>query len=219
MTSLDRSPAEQYRHEQHAHPRLPVRELYRYHQRVSARPPVSLRSISGTTYPYHGKPQQTRLRGRFLRDRPLLVRLLHAACRRELPFIRHVRVSSRVFHRHVPRYSVPGATGKEVIIFDLYPDTGASFLHVYHRLQFAAGDAVLMSRIRRSYEHRRETYFRHDRDSVPGPCDVQFLYGMCSFRLYQIVVGVSDNPALQITSDVGFECWDGLFIPTQVGLS
>ena len=167
---------------------------------------------------HHGKPQQTRLRGRFLRDRPLLVRLLHAACRRELPFIRHVRVSSRVFHRHVPRYSVPGATGKEVIIFDLYPDTGAYILHVSRRLQFAAGDAVLMSRIRRSYEHRRKTYCRHDRDAVPGPCHVQFFNCMCSFRLYQTVVGVSDNPALQITSDVGFECWDGLFIPTQVGL-
>ncbi|KAM5539945.1 hypothetical protein V8D89_006448 [Ganoderma adspersum] len=64
-------------------------------------------------------------------------------------------------------YSVPGATGKEVIIFDLYPDTATN---------------IVAKHIVATTE-------------TQSPVRV-----MCN--------------SSTITSDVGFECWDGPFIPT-----
>ncbi|KAJ8487605.1 hypothetical protein ONZ51_g4069 [Trametes cubensis] len=68
-------------------------------------------------------------------------------------------------------YAVEGATGKEVAILDLYPNTATNVL-VKHVLATT------------------ETW---------SPVRV-----MCN--------------ATTITSDVGFKCWDGLFIPTKAGL-
>ncbi|KAI0640152.1 pectin lyase fold/virulence factor [Trametes polyzona] len=68
-------------------------------------------------------------------------------------------------------YAVEGATGKEVAILDLYPNTATNIVvrHV------------------------------HARTETGSPVRV-----MCN--------------ASTIATDVGFKCWDGLFIPTQAGL-
>ncbi|KAI0368942.1 pectin lyase-like protein [Pilatotrama ljubarskyi] len=68
-------------------------------------------------------------------------------------------------------YAVPGATGKEVAILDLYPNTATNIV-VKHVLATT------------------ETW---------SPVRV-----MCN--------------ASTITSDVGFKCWNGLYIPTKAGL-
>jgi len=67
-------------------------------------------------------------------------------------------------------YFVPGATGKEVVIFDLYPDTATNIV---------AKDILATT----------ETH---------AP-----VAAMCN--------------ATTISNDVGFKCWDGLFIPTRAG--
>ncbi|KAH9854301.1 pectin lyase fold/virulence factor [Lenzites betulinus] len=68
-------------------------------------------------------------------------------------------------------YAVPGATGKEVAILDLYPNTATNIV---------VKDVI-------------------PRTETGAPVTV-----MCN--------------ASTITSDVGFKCWDGLFIPTKAGL-
>ncbi|KAI0354693.1 pectin lyase-like protein [Trametes cingulata] len=68
-------------------------------------------------------------------------------------------------------YAVPGATGKEVAILDLYPNTAQNIV-VKHIL--AATETLSPVRV------------------------------MCN--------------ASTIMSDVGFKCWDGLYIPTKAGL-
>ncbi|PIL31273.1 hypothetical protein GSI_05971 [Ganoderma sinense ZZ0214-1] len=84
-------------------------------------------------------------------------------------------------------YAVPGATGEEVIIFDLYPDTARhAVLVLMSRILGAAATNIVARHIVAATE-------------TQSPVRV-----MCN--------------SSTITSDVGFECWDGLFIPTQEGL-
>ncbi|TBU26834.1 pectin lyase fold/virulence factor [Dichomitus squalens] len=68
-------------------------------------------------------------------------------------------------------YAVPGATGKEVIIFDLYPGTATNIVakHILARTETSSPVRVLCN-------------------------------------------------SSTVTSDVGFKCWDGLFVPTLKGL-
>ncbi|KAI0800508.1 pectin lyase fold/virulence factor [Fomes fomentarius] len=68
-------------------------------------------------------------------------------------------------------YSVPGATGKEVVIFDLYPNTATSIV---------AKHVIAATK-------------------THSPVQV-----MCN--------------STTISSDVGFKCWNGLFVPTLKGL-
>ncbi|KIP01758.1 glycoside hydrolase family 28 protein [Phlebiopsis gigantea 11061_1 CR5-6] len=67
-------------------------------------------------------------------------------------------------------YAVPGATGKEVAILDLYPGTATN---IVAKDVFAVTETLAPVRV------------------------------MCN--------------ATTITSDVGFKCWDGLYIPTKAG--
>ncbi|GJE99502.1 glycoside hydrolase family 28 protein [Phanerochaete sordida] len=67
-------------------------------------------------------------------------------------------------------YAVPGATGKEVVIFDLYPNTA---------INIVAKDILAVT-------------------ETGAPVRV-----MCN--------------ASAISTDIGFKCWDGLFIPTKAG--
>ncbi|KAL4251280.1 glycosyl hydrolase 28 family protein [Abortiporus biennis] len=68
-------------------------------------------------------------------------------------------------------YFVPGATGKEVAIFDLYPDTASNIVakDIFAKTETGAPVAV-----------------------------------MCN--------------STTITTDVGFKCWDGPFVPTKAGI-
>ena len=70
----------------------------------------------------------------------------------------------------VIRYYVPGATGKEVIIFDLYPDTGGLFWGPSRQRPIAY--QIPMPRLS-SNEYRRQTRHREDRDKITGPGHVQ----------------------------------------------
>lgn len=108
------------------------------------------------------------------------------------------------------RFYVPGATGKEVIIFDLYPDTGASLSHGSPPLVCYSHPYVQLPISLRSASLQRL------RPTRPSEC--------CVTRLRWVSLhshtDVSTQSAAyeQISSDVGFKCWDGLFLPTLKGL-
>ncbi|KAF9002751.1 pectin lyase-like protein [Cyathus striatus] len=68
-------------------------------------------------------------------------------------------------------YAVPGATGKEVAIFDLYPDTASN---------------ILAKNILATTQTKSPVRVMCDPDTI--------------------------------STDVGFKCWDGFYIPTRAGL-
>ena len=85
------------------------------------------------------------------------------------------------------RYAVPGATGKEVVIFDLYPNTGASQSPFFlHSLTFVAHIDVL------SYQYRCEAYHRGYGDALARQGDVQLDHGM-SYRRHLQMTAVSQR--------------------------
>ncbi|KAI0800509.1 pectin lyase fold/virulence factor [Fomes fomentarius] len=82
-------------------------------------------------------------------------------------------------------FYVPGATGKEVIIFDLYPDT--------------ATNIVAKHIIAATETHSPVRVLCNTTTSIK-----RWLTQSAAYE--------------KISSDVGFKCWDGLFIPTLKGL-
>lgn len=138
---------------------------------------------------------------RLMRDRPLLVSV-------HWSFFRDRFTNLSEFNR----YSVPNATGKEVAILDLYPDTGAlgsvlcsSSASKSHLLILATNILV-------------KDVFSTTETGAP----VAVMCDPTTVSIVLILLFLLDSPlidnSIQITTDVGFKCWDGRFIPTKAGL-
>jgi len=108
---------------------------------------------------------------------------------------------------------VPGATGKEVAIFDLYPNAGAfsSFcpLHTLSLLNYRGDSAPAVNVVAKGIHATTESHSK-----VAVMCNSTAVSGLCEACAVCLI-----DPSLnfQISTDVGFKCWNGTFVRTKAG--